>query len=121
MGFETLAALKVIEMQKRMSNDLDLYIVSTYHKNEKELWFKNWNKKDLETYEYIKKNARKEYVAISKSDGNSLGAHKDIIDLSTYVLVAFNGMDLGATPGAVAYSILKNKEIIYLDINKKKT
>ena len=59
LGFETLAALKVIEMQKRRSNDLNLYIVSPYHKKEKKVWFKNWSKKDIETYEYIKKMQEK--------------------------------------------------------------
>ena len=114
-GFETLAALKVIEIQRKKFYDSNLLIISPYDEEKKD-WVKNWSKRDMDTYEYIRKHAKGEYIATSESYGNLLGAHKDIIDLSTHVLVAFEGGDLGAIAGAVGYAIIKNKEIIYLDM-----
>lgn len=116
LGFETLAALKVIEMRSKMHYDSNLLIMSLFEEEKRKVWFKNWSKKDLETYEFIKKNIYEEYDVTGETKGTLLAQHKSMIDVSNYVLVAFNGKDLGATHSAVNYAIKQNKKIIYLDM-----
>ena len=49
-GFETLAALKVIEIQRKKFCDSNLLIISPYDEEKKD-WVKNWSKRDMDTYE----------------------------------------------------------------------
>ena len=93
LGFETLAALKVIEMRSKTHYDSNLLIMSLFEEEKRKVWFKNWSKKDLETYEFIKKNIYEEYDVTGEIKGTLLAQHKSMIDVSNYVLVAFNGKD----------------------------
>lgn len=116
LGFETLAALKVVEMRSKTHYDSNLLIMSLFEEEKRKVWFKNWSKKDLETYEFIKKNIYEEYNVTGETKGTLLSQHKSMIDISTYVLAAFDEKNLGATKAAINYAIKQNKKIIYLDM-----
>ena len=113
LGFETLAALTVIKMKSGCYFSSNLLLVLP-----KEEQHKNWSKKDIQKYEYIKKNMYSVYEVEPQDGTELLSQNKHMIDLSSYVIVAFNGEEkvVSHTRAAINYAKEQKKKIIYLDM-----
>lgn len=133
LGFEMIAALKVLQLGKKLividpfegfSFEREPYAEdSTFERFQDRLSFlqnkepaKNWSKKDIEVYRGIKKNAMTITISTEKDNGMLLGQHITAINMSDHILTAFDERNFGSTYAAINFAKTQEKDITYINM-----
>lgn len=104
LGFDTLAALLVLEQKKKLTLVLPCINQSD-----------NWNKNDILVYQLIKDSADNIIYTSKEFDKDCmLKRNRYMVDNSDYVVACFDGRESGGTLYTVNYAKRLNRKIIII-------
>ena len=112
LGFDTIAALTVLKLREKFQQIKLILVLPCRNQAD------NWDKSDVETYDYIKSQADEcIYTSENYHKGCMLKRNRYMVDHAEYVIAAWDGRKAGGTYATVNYARKLSRKIINLNLS----